>query len=89
MAHHSLSKAHYFQKELAAIGLELTYDQPFFHEFVTSVPNAQVILDCLDKANILGGYPLDEHHLLWCVTEKVSKQTLDDIVLRIKEVLHG
>jgi len=31
-------KAHFLQKQLSALDFKLKYDQPFFHEFVTSTP---------------------------------------------------
>ncbi|MDO4812275.1 MAG: aminomethyl-transferring glycine dehydrogenase subunit GcvPA [Eubacteriales bacterium] len=84
-----LSKAHYFASELEKIGCKLKYKGEFFHEFVTEVacPNCQKrILDALAAEGILGGAPVDGG-ILWCVTELVSKETLDKVVSIVKEVL--
>ena len=77
------SKAHYLAQQL---GLPLTYDKPFFHEFVTEVPDAGVLLKALEGNDILGGLPLDAHHILWCATEMNSKEEIDTVVAVVKEV---
>ena len=75
-ARQSMAKAHYLCKELTAIeGVEPVFDGPFFHEFVTTLPKQDEVLAALEKAGILGGLP-DEGGVLWCATEKVSKETL-------------
>lgn len=84
-----MSKAHYFANELGKIGLKLKYDGEFFHEFVTEVADADTrkrILDALDAEGILGGAELEDG-ILWCVTELVSRETLDKAVAIVKEVL--
>mgnify|MGYP004447339847 FL=1 len=81
-----LAKAHYLAAELTKIpGVSLAYEAPFFHEFVTKVPNAEKILAALDAKNILGGLPVAEG-ILWCVTEKQSKEEIDELVAIVKEV---
>jgi len=81
-----VSKAHYLAKELCAIeGVELVYTGTFFHEFVTTVPNADKVLTALEEKGILGGLPV-EGGILWCATEKVSKEQLDAAVAIVKEV---
>lgn len=82
-----LNKAHYFQQELDKIGLKLKHNQPFFHEFVTTSSISTSALEAhLAKADVLSGYPLNEHDMLWCVTEVVSKETLDKVIALVKEV---
>ena len=34
----------------------------------------------LQKAGILGGFRLNKTDSIWCVTEKVSKQAMDEVV---------
>ena len=86
VAEHSLRKAHYFQKELEKIGFTLKYDVPFFHEFVTVSPiAAKAVERLLAKHDILSGLVLSPHEILWCVTETVSKATLDEVVSVLKE----
>ena len=83
-----VSKAHYFASELEKIGCRLKYDGEFFHEFVTeAVADCQKrILDALAAEGILGGQCVDGG-ILWCVTELVSRETLDRAVAIVKEVL--
>lgn len=88
IAQHGLRRAHYFQQRLASIGFSLTYDQPFFHEFVTtSRHNAVDVESVLDRHNILSGLPVGEHELLWCVTETTDKATLDRVIAILAEEL--
>ncbi len=83
----SMSKAHYLAKALCAIdGVSLKYSGDYFHEFVTVMPKTQEVLDALEKADILGGLPV-EGGILWCATEKVSKADLDRTAAIVKEVL--
>ena len=85
-AKQSAAKAHYLAKELCAIeGVELKYTGTFFHEFVTTMPNAEKVLTALEEKGILGGLPV-EGGILWCATEKVSKEQLDKAVAIVKEV---
>ena len=83
----SMSKAHYLAKELCTLpGVELVYPGEYFHEFVTTLPKQNDVLSALEKAGILGGLPVNGG-VLWCVTEKVSKETLDKAVQIVREVL--
>ena len=68
------SKAHYMAKELEKTGYQIENKGEYFHEFVTvsDVPSEKV-LNALEQEGILGGYPLDEHRILWCCTEMNSK----------------
>ncbi len=83
----SMSKAHYMASELAKIGYETWNQKEFFHEFVTSskVPSEQTVR-VLEEHGILGGYPLDEHRILWCCTELNSKEEMDAVIGILKEV---
>ena len=88
-ARQSMAKAHYLADKLCSLpGVSLAYDGPFFHEFVTVLPNADAVLAALEKAGILGGLPV-EGGVLWCATEKVSRAELDRTVAIVKEVLAG
>ena len=85
----SMSKAHYFAKELCKIpGVSMKHSGVYFHEFLTVLPKAEEILAALEKADILGGL-LVEDGILWCTTEKVSKEQIDKAVAIVKEVLCG
>ena len=86
-AKQSMAKAHYLADALcAAPGVSLAYTGPFFHEFVTTMPKTDAVLEALEKEGILGGLPISEG-ILWCATEKVSKAELDRTVAVVKEVL--
>ena len=85
----SMSKAHYFAKELCKIpGVSMKHSGVYFHEFLTVLPKAEEILAALEKADILGGLPVEDG-ILWCTTEKVSKEQIDKAVAIVKEVLCG
>ena len=86
-AESSMSKAHYLCAGLCGIpGVKPRYEGPFFHEFLLDMPKAGEVLAALDEKNILGGLPYDGG-ILWCATEKVSKDTLDEVIAIVKGVL--
>ena len=86
-ANQCMAKAHYLRKALCELpGVSLRYDGAFFHEFLLDMPKCKEIEQALAKKGILSGLPYDGG-MLWCVTEKVSKETLDLVVSTVKEVL--
>lgn len=80
------SKAHYLADRFEEIGLKKAYDKEFFHEFVTTCPNADQLLDALEDNGILGGLKLSDTEILWCCTELNAKEDMDDVVEIAKEV---
>ena len=85
-AQSSMSKAHYLADRLCRIpGVRLAYTGEFFHEFVTLMPKTGEVLTALEKADILGGLPVEDG-VLWCATEKVSKEQLDRAAAIVEEV---
>ena len=83
----SHAKAHYLAEALCQIpGVSLRYPGPFFHEFVTDLPQPRKVLSALEEQGILGGWVLGDG-LLWCATEKQTKEQLDEAVSIVKEVL--
>ena len=84
----SMSKAHYLAAALKKAGLPLLYKGEFFHEFVTAcgAADAKRILKALAKRGILGGLPV-EGGILWCATEVVTREELDETAAIVKEVL--
>ncbi len=87
VAGNSMSKAHYFASELTKIdGVELAFNDEFFHEFTVKMPKTNEVLAALEKNGILGGYP-DEKGVIFCTTEVVTKAEMDKAVEIIKEVL--
>ena len=85
------SKAHYLAEKMDSIpGFAVQNQTDFFHEFVTACPvEPQTILDRLAQAGILGGLPLTGDRagqMLWCVTEKNTKEEMDHLIALLKEV---
>lgn len=83
-----LQKAHYLANRLTELpGVELVYPQArFFKEFVVSLPrSAEEVAQAL-LPGYLAGLPLSryeagrEHHLLIAVTEKRTRQEMDEFV---------
>ena len=88
-ARQCMAKAHYLCRKLCGIeGVELVYTGEYFHEFVTTLPRRDEVLKALEDAGILGGLPMEEG-VLWCATEKQSREELDRAVAIVKEVLAG
>jgi glycine dehydrogenase subunit 1 len=93
VAQQSANKAHYAYNQLIATGkFKAVFNKPFFKEFVVqSNYKASEVNAMLLKHNILGGYDLVkdyevmENALLFCVTEKRTKQEIDKLV----EILKG
>ena len=88
VAESCLAKAHYLAEALCQIdGVALRYNAPFFHEFCTTlpVPAAQVEA-ALEAENVLSGLPMPDGSMLWCVTEKASKEALDRVAWCVKGV---
>ncbi len=88
VAEHCLQKSHYLAEKIAGLpGYSLEYAQPFFREFVvrTPLPAGEVIANMLEEG-IHAGYDLSavgEEGLLIAVTEKRTKEQLDDFVRKL------
>lgn len=81
-------KAHYLAQQLCSIpGVSLRYSGTFFHEFVTDQKNSDKLLSALEQQGILGGYPLADGGILWCATEKNTKEEMDRVVEIIRKEL--
>jgi glycine dehydrogenase subunit 1 len=93
VAEQCASKAHYAYEQILETGkFKPVFNKPFFKEFVVQANRkASEINAELLKHNILGGYDLVkdysgmENALLFCVTEKRTKQEIDKLV----EILKG
>ncbi|MBW6464925.1 MAG: aminomethyl-transferring glycine dehydrogenase subunit GcvPA [Brevefilum sp.] len=90
-------KAHYAAEQISKLpGFELAFpDTPFFHEFVIKTPKPVNEINLhLEHHWILGGYDLSqdypemENHMLIAVTEKISREDIDDFVAALEEVTH-
>ncbi len=82
------NKAHYLAKKLCEINsVKLRYSAEFFHEFVTVLPcSSTVVLNKLEENDILGGLAISENEILWCATEKNTKEEIETLVKLVKEV---
>ena len=53
----------------------------FFNEFVTRCPvDGNKLMDALAEAGILGGLPIADGSILWCATEKNTKEDMDKLI---------
>ena len=96
LAQLNLEKAHYAFERLREIPwIRAAFDQPFFNEFTLSVdPSVDVdaVNRRLAKEEIVGGlplapwYPTLPHASLWCVTELVSRASIDRLVEILKKI---
>jgi len=82
------NKAHYAAEKINSLpGFQLKHGGAFFHEFVTTCPVAAEEIDkYLASKGILGGLPLADNEILWCVTEVNSKEDIDLLVDLLQEV---
>lgn len=80
-------KAHYFAEKLTSVpGVRLVHEGEFFNEFVTALPvPAERVERALMARGILPGLPV-AGGMLWCVTEKTSRERLDEAVQTLREV---
>ncbi|MCD6459767.1 aminomethyl-transferring glycine dehydrogenase subunit GcvPA [bacterium] len=97
LAEQNLEKAHYAAEQAASIdGIELYFNKPFFNEFTLKIKNADVsqIVKKLYGRKILGGISLNNFQdnpikdgLLVAVTEKRSKEDIDNWVTALKKIV--
>ena len=88
IAENCLKKAHYAAEQINQLpGWKLKFTAPFFKEFVVEAPHpVEKINNYLLSHNILGGLSLDKFYpelkncLLFCVTEKRTKEEIDRLV---------
>lgn len=84
----NLEKAHNLAKEISKIeGFSLTYQKPFFNEFVITCPlPAKQVINKLARKGILAGYDLGQvdknlkNNLLVCATETKTEQDLAQFI---------
>ena len=80
-ARQSMSKAHYLQKGLKEAGFYPVFQKEFFNEFVTKCPvDDDELLDALAAEGLLGGVPIADGSILWCATEKNTKEDMDKLI---------
>jgi glycine dehydrogenase subunit 1 len=84
-------KAVYLKSVLTDAGLEPVFDQPFFNEFVMKAPKDfnRKRADLINRKCVFAGldlalfYPELNDHYLFCATEKVSKQQMDQLAKEV------
>lgn len=95
LASQASQKAHYAYNQLLETGkFKKVYDKPFFKEFVleTTMDIGQ-LNDRLLQKGIIGGfnlaraYPDMKNQVLFCVTEKRTKEEIDNLVKVLEEIL--
>ena len=92
-----LKNAHYLKEHLEQLsGYTSCFSAPFFKEFVIRAPlSPKTINRKLLEANILGGldlgtfYPELHHHLLFCSTEKRTREEMDQLGSLLREMSNG
>jgi glycine dehydrogenase subunit 1 len=84
--HKTTQKAHYLAEKLQKAGLKLPYKQKFFREFVVEIPTgAEKAIKKGVKNGYLAGINLGkvkrewQNHLLVSVTEKRTKEEMDEL----------
>ena len=83
----SYDGAHYLHDQLIATGkFEDKYPQDFFNEFCVSYKgNVDSLQKRFIENGILGGIKVDDDTLMFAVTEKRTKQEIDQLVNIVKE----
>ena len=78
----SCDGAHYLAARLCEDSrFKLTFDKPFFNEFCVSYSgNLDALLAKLIARGIFGGIRIDDHTLMIAVTEKRTKEEIDQLI---------
>ncbi|WP_027454924.1 aminomethyl-transferring glycine dehydrogenase subunit GcvPA [Xylanibacter brevis] len=78
----SYAGAHYLCDELLKTGrFSLAYQQPFFNEFVVRYDgDVDALQHRLLELGIFGGVKVDDHQLMFAVTEKRTKEEIDKLI---------
>ena len=86
-AQRSCDAAHYLAQQLVATGrFRMTYDKEFFNEFCIDYDgDVDTLLEHLANHGILGGLKTGDHTLMLAVTEKRTKEEVDQLVRLMKE----
>lgn len=96
LAQLNFEKAHYAYQRFLEVGwISAPFTQPFFNEFVLSYDSAismERVNRALAKAGIIGGLSLGgwfaplSQATLWCVTERISREKIDQTVDILKRI---
>jgi len=87
LAELNVKRAHYLMKRLSELkGWGRMFNTPFFNEFVMRTPDSREVMERLQGAGVMGGYPLDGDYpelkggIIFCVTEMVTRREMDWVV---------
>ncbi len=90
VAKQSMAKAHYLADRLEEAGLKPLYRHDFFNEFITECPAGSAkLMEALENHGILGGLPITDNAILWCATEKNTREDMDNVAAIAKAVIEG
>ena len=84
----SYAGAHYLCEHLTETGFfKLKYDQPFFNEFCMTYDGDVDALqaECADNG-FMAGVKMDDHTIMFAVTEQRTKEEIDELVDLIKQI---
>jgi glycine dehydrogenase subunit 1 len=92
IAQQNHDKAVYLKSSLESAGFEFVFDTPFFNEFVVKAKEgfAPKRVSLIKDQGILAGFDLErfypelKNHYLFCATEKVSKQDIDQLAKEVQ-----
>jgi glycine dehydrogenase subunit 1 len=91
LAELNIYKTQYLKNKLLGLtGWNEVFTSPVYNEFVLHCPDSKMVNEKLKKEGIIGGYELHkdypelENALLFCVTEMISKEDIDQVIEIIK-----
>jgi len=91
LARLNFDKSEYLKEQLREAGFKVCFDSPTFNEFVVeSPPGFAAIYERLLAKKIVAGLPLARFypemsdHYLMCVTEIISKEDIDTLVMEVQ-----
>jgi glycine dehydrogenase subunit 1 len=88
----NIQKMNYLKQQITNIpGYKVLWqEQPRFNEVVVQCPiSVQDVNQKLLQSGIIGGYPLENHYaelknsILFCITEKRTKQQIDNLISQL------
>jgi glycine dehydrogenase subunit 1 len=91
LAELNIHKTQYFKNKLLQLkGWKEVFSAPVYNEFVLYCPDSKKVNEKLKKEGIIGGYKLQEDYpelgntLLFCATEMISKDDIDQVAKILK-----
>ncbi|HEX6594431.1 MAG TPA: aminomethyl-transferring glycine dehydrogenase subunit GcvPA [Bacillota bacterium] len=92
----NMQKARYAKQKCIEARIPVTFDGPFFNEFVIELPRPVAeVNDKLFAKGIIGGYDLQRAypelacHMLVAVTEMRTKDDIDTFIKELEEIING